>query len=121
MAGWAIDYITQTTRAGKHPRRFLAGFKGYLHVDGYAGYNELHVTLVGCWAHTRRKFDEALKALPEDKRNAPVAAREGLEYCNRLFTTAASAPSSPSSLAARTGCLPTPRGVLKPVPLPTAS
>lgn len=81
-----ILYDYQTTRAGKRPRRFLAGFKGYLHVDGYAGYNELpDVTLVGCWAHARRKFDEALKALPEDKRNAPVAAREGLEYCNRLF------------------------------------
>ncbi|WP_407937698.1 IS66 family transposase, partial [Neomoorella mulderi] len=81
-----ILYDYQTTRAGKHPRRFLSGFKGYLHVDGYAGYNELpDVTLVGCWAHARRKFDEALKALPEDKRNAPVAAREGLEFCNRLF------------------------------------
>ncbi|WP_173299282.1 IS66 family transposase, partial [Thermanaeromonas sp. C210] len=81
-----ILYEYQTTRAGKHPRRFLKGFKGYLHVDGYEGYNGLsEVTLVGCWAHARRKFDEALKALPEDKRNAAVAAREGLEYCNRLF------------------------------------
>lgn len=77
------DY--QTTRAGKHPRRFLKGFKGYLHVDGYDGYNGLsEVTLVGCWAHARRKFDEALKALPQDKRNKAVAAREGLEFCNRL-------------------------------------
>ncbi|GFN22544.1 hypothetical protein TAMC210_08600 [Thermanaeromonas sp. C210] len=81
-----ILYDYQTTRAGKHPRRFLAGFKGYLHVDGYAGYHELSdVTLVGCWAHARRKFDEALKALPEEKRHAAVAAREGLEFCNRLF------------------------------------
>ncbi|MBC7325412.1 MAG: IS66 family transposase, partial [Moorella sp. (in: Bacteria)] len=81
-----ILYDYQTTRAGKHPRRFLTGFKGYLHVDGYTGYNELpDVTLVGCWAHARRKFDEALKALPEDKRNKAVAAREGLEFCNRLF------------------------------------
>ncbi|WXJ95013.1 hypothetical protein MCACP_14970 [Neomoorella carbonis] len=47
-----ILYDYQTTRAGKHPRRFLAGFQGYLHVDGYAGYNELaNVILVGCWAH----------------------------------------------------------------------
>ncbi|MGI6284869.1 IS66 family transposase [Neomoorella humiferrea] len=81
-----VLYDYQTTRAGKHPCRFLKGFKGYLHVDGYDGYNGLtNVTLVGCWAHARRKFDEALKALPEDKRNKPVAAREGLEYCNRLF------------------------------------
>ncbi|WP_206920689.1 IS66 family transposase, partial [Alicyclobacillus suci] len=43
------------------------------------------VTLSGCWSHARRKFDEAIKALPASKRNTPVAAREGLEYCNRLF------------------------------------
>ncbi|MCL6479641.1 MAG: IS66 family transposase [Peptococcaceae bacterium] len=81
-----ILYDYQTTRASKHPRRFLSGFQGYLHVDGYAGYNDLPgVTLVGCWAHARRKFDEALKALPSEQRSKPVAAREGLEFCNRLF------------------------------------
>lgn len=41
--------------------------------------------MVGCWAHARRKFDEALKALPDKKRSASVAAKEGLEFCNRLF------------------------------------
>lgn len=81
-----ILYEYQTTRAGKHPRRFLAGFKGYLQVDGYAGYNGLpYITLVGCWAHARRKFDEALKALPDAKRFTPVAAKEGLDFCNQLF------------------------------------
>ena len=34
-----FDY--QTTRSGKHPRAFLEGFKGYLHIDGYDGYNGL--------------------------------------------------------------------------------
>lgn len=86
-AGPAIVlYDYQTTRASKHPRRFLSGFKGYLHVDGYAGYNGLpDITLAGCWAHARRKFDEALKALPAEQRGAAVAAKEGLEFCNRLF------------------------------------
>lgn len=75
-----------TTRASKHPRRFLSGFKGYLHVDGYAGYNGLPgITLVGCWSHARRKFDESLKVLPAGQRNAPVVAKEGLEFCNQLF------------------------------------
>ncbi len=65
-----VLYDYRTTRASKHPCRFLSGFKGYLHVDGYAGYNGLpDITLVGCWAHARRKFDEALKALPVEKRN----------------------------------------------------
>lgn len=57
-----ILYDYQQTRASKHPHRFLADYQGYLHVDGYAGYNGLsNVTLVGCWAHARRKFTEALK------------------------------------------------------------
>jgi hypothetical protein len=81
-----ILYEYQTSRSSDHPKKFLFGFKGYLHVDGYAGYNGLpNVTLVGCWAHARRKFDEALKALPDTKRPAAVAAQEGLEFCNRLF------------------------------------
>jgi transposase len=81
-----ILYEYQPTRGGQHPKEFLSGFKGYLNVDGYAGYNVLTgVTLVGCWAHARRKFDEALKALPDSKRSVAVPAKEGLEFCNRLF------------------------------------
>ena len=81
-----ILYDYQRTRAGEHPREFLTGFKGYLHVDGYAGYNNLpDVILVGCWAHARRKFDEALKALPASAQSASVAAKEGLDFCNQLF------------------------------------
>lgn len=46
-----VLYEYQETRGGQHPREFLSGFKGYLHVDGYAGYNGiLNVILVGCWA-----------------------------------------------------------------------
>ncbi|QGQ96179.1 IS66 family transposase [Paenibacillus psychroresistens] len=81
-----IIYEYQPTRAGEHPRKFLTGFKGYLHVDGYSGYHKImNVTLVGCWAHARRKFDEALQALPDPKRSTPVTASEGLDFCNRLF------------------------------------
>ncbi|SFE97174.1 Transposase [Paenibacillus algorifonticola] len=61
----AVIYDYQKTRGGEHPQIFLSGFKGYLHVDGYAGYHKVPgVTLVGCWAHARRKYDEALKAAP---------------------------------------------------------
>ena len=82
-----VPYDYKTTRAGKHPARFLTGFKGYLHVDGYAGYHDLpDVVLVGCLAHARRKFYEALKSLPPEAANAEVAAKEGLAFCNRLFT-----------------------------------
>ena len=81
-----ILYDYQTTRASKHPDNFLAGFKGYLQTDGYSGYGKLTgITLVGCWAHARRKFTEALKALPADQKDKPVAAKVALDYCNRLF------------------------------------
>lgn len=77
----------QATREGKHPLKFLEGYKGFLHVDAYAGYRGLEaqgVTLVECWAHVRRKFDEALKVLKKDER-AGAASTIGLSYCNRLF------------------------------------
>ena len=77
----------QTTRASKHPIRFLKGFSGFLQVDGYAGYNGLeNVTLVGCLAHCRRKFTDALKALPKTEQGSVlVISNEGLEFCNKLF------------------------------------
>jgi hypothetical protein len=76
----------QPSRAGEHPRRFLEGFKGYLHVDGYAGYNDIpNVTLCGCWAHLRRKADEALKGLPPKQRKSGSKAQEMLHRINKLF------------------------------------
>ena len=81
-----IMFEYQTTRASKHPCKFLNGFKGYIQVDGYAGYNNIPNTkLVGCWAHARRKFDEALKAMPAKSTISSVAVAEGLDYCNKLF------------------------------------
>jgi hypothetical protein len=81
-----VLYDYQQTRSGNHPKAFLAGFRGYLHVDGYAGYHGLeNVILVGCWAHARRAFHEAVQALPAQKRNTVGKAHEGLAYCNRLF------------------------------------
>jgi len=77
----------QPTRSGEHPKRFLEGFKGYLHVDGYAGYHEIpDVILAGCWGHVRRKFDEALKGLPASRRKTGgTKAQEALDQINRLF------------------------------------
>jgi transposase len=82
-----VLYDYQQSRASEHPQRFLKGFKGYLHADGYAGYQDLTgVALVGCWAHARRKFDEALKGLPAKQRKAGGSqAQAGLDQINRLF------------------------------------
>jgi len=80
-----ILYDYQQTRSSSHPKRFLSEWKGFLHTDGYSGYHSLpDITPVGCWAHMRRKFDEALQGLapPERKKSK---SQIGLEYCNRLF------------------------------------
>ncbi|GMA57399.1 hypothetical protein GCM10025858_19020 [Alicyclobacillus sacchari] len=71
-------YDYQETRGAEHPKRFLEGFRGYLHVGGYVGSEGMpDVELVECWPHARRKFDEALKALPvkERKRGYRTATR----------------------------------------------
>lgn len=39
---------------------------------------------MGCWAHARSKFDEAMKSLPKGKAKSSSAA-QGLAYCNLLF------------------------------------
>ena len=81
-----VLYEYQPCRGSVHPREFLAGFKGYLHTDGYSGYHSLpeEITVVGCWAHLRRKFDEAVKSLPKGKAKGSSAS-QGLAYCNLLF------------------------------------
>jgi len=81
-----VLYEYQPGRGAKHPKEFLAGYKGYLHTDGYAGYHDLgkDITVVGCWAHLRRKFDEAAKSLPKGKVKGSSAS-QGLAYCNLLF------------------------------------
>ncbi len=65
------------SRAGEVATQMLGDFKGYLQVDGYAGYNALgesdDILRVGCLAHVRRKFMDVLKAGSNKKKG--VAAR----------------------------------------------
>ncbi len=86
--GAALDVVLYDYRAGRgseHPEAFLTGFTGYLQTDGYSGYARLKgVTPLGCWAHARRKFHEAVQAAPSAQR-AQTAAAEGLALCNALF------------------------------------
>ena len=81
-----FDY--RASRSSKNPKDFLKGFEGYLNVDGYVGYESLeNVELAGCWAHARRKFDEALKALKSSSSSTTrsTIAKKGLNFCNQLF------------------------------------
>ncbi|MCZ0704622.1 transposase [Natronobacillus azotifigens] len=79
-----VLYEYQTTRAAKHPKAFLANFRGFLHCDGYDGYNSIpNVTRVGCLAHVRRKFHEAIPKGEQSK--TASAAKVGRSYCDQLF------------------------------------
>lgn len=80
-----ILYDYQPSRNGDHAVTFLKDFKGYVHSDGYQGYNKLTgITRCGCWAHLRRKFVEAIPA--KKAADAPLTAAEiGRDYCNQLF------------------------------------
>ena len=81
-----VLYDYQPNRKAENAEQFLDGFSGYLHADGYPGYHRLRedIRVVGCWAHARRKFDEAVNALPEKDR-AGSAALEGQYLCSQLF------------------------------------
>lgn len=56
----ATFYCYSPDRKGEHPRAHLAGFRGTLQADGYAGFEGLYgtgrVVEAACWAHVRRKF-----------------------------------------------------------------
>ena len=62
-----VLYDYRNSRSGHCAQDYLAGFSGYLHVDGYAGYEQTDATLVGCFAHVRRKFIEAQKVQVKGK------------------------------------------------------
>ena len=79
-----VLYDYQPSRNGDNAVNYLKDFKGYVHSDGYAGYNKLtDITRCGCWAHLRRKFVEALP--PKKHDGPPTPAEIGLMYCDNLF------------------------------------
>jgi hypothetical protein len=79
-------YDYKMTRAQEHPRTFLKDFKGFLHTDGYQAYHGLppDITVIGCWAHVRRKFEDLLKKTPEAKQKGSNAEK-GVAYINAVF------------------------------------
>ena len=84
-----FDPITSTVvfeyRPGRGqvgPMDFLKTFKGSLQTDGYAAYEvfgrDKDITLLACFAHARRKFDEA-------KSNDKERAEQMLELIQKLY------------------------------------
>lgn len=72
----------QTIIKADHPEEFLKDFKGIVVCDGYSAYRKLDrenpdIVFAGCWSHARRRFAEALKALPKA---AQKNAKETVAY-----------------------------------------
>lgn len=61
----AAIYFYEPDRRAERPKDHLKHYRGTLHVDGYAGFEQLTgagtIVLAACWAHTRRKFYEIAK------------------------------------------------------------
>lgn len=81
-AGCAF-YYTQS-RSYKEVEPLVKSFMGDFQCDGYKVYEKLsrkypEITLVGCWAHARRKFVDAEKG-----GSAPLA-KEALRYIRALY------------------------------------
>jgi transposase len=78
-----VAYVYAPDRKAERPSAHLAGFKGVLQVDGYAGYRMLaergDIKLAFCWAHVRRRFYELAAAGP-----APIAS-EALTRIAKLY------------------------------------
>jgi len=75
-------------RGSSVPTRLLEGFKGYLQTDGYDAYNAVvnnnKLIHLGCMAHVRRKFMDALKAQGNKKKKTSLA-QQGLTLIQQLY------------------------------------
>ena len=75
-----FDYTPNRCREG--PVAFLDSFKGYLQADAYNGYDAVFlnpaVVEVACWAHARRKFNDAFET-------GRSICLQMLEYIRQLY------------------------------------
>lgn len=66
--------------------RLLADYRGYLQTDAWHAYDAVHsdtVAAVGCWAHARRKFKDAEKALGKGK--ASPRLTQAIAFIQKLY------------------------------------
>ena len=92
-----FDFRMGRNREG--PKRFLGQFEGILQSDGYAAYDQVggpKMVHASCWAHSRRKFFDAVKLNPDDRVAARIVAQ-----MNDLFAIDAEARAQNLDHAAR--------------------
>jgi transposase len=82
-----FDY--DPSRGGEVADALVEGCSGYLQSDGYQAYEgaseRAGLLHVGCFAHARRRFFEALKALPNAQRKQATAAHEAVRRIDALY------------------------------------
>src|ERR1700720_2888042 len=89
----AALFFYSPDRKGEHPQAHLKDFRGVIHVDGYAGFNELfaggRIVEAGCWAHVRRKFFDVHATT-----GSPIA-KEALDRIGQLYAVEKAINRSP--------------------------
>ena len=95
----AAFYRYSADRCAEHAQALLASCRGFLHADGYAGFNNLfahdpktgkpRLTEVACWAHARRNIFEVYES------TASRLAKEALERIAELFAIEARINGAP--------------------------
>jgi transposase len=84
-----ILFDHDSSRSSHVAARLLDGAHGYVQSDGYAAYDaaaaSLQLTHVGCFAHLRRRFFEAVQALPKSEQKKNTAAHEMVRRIDALY------------------------------------
>ncbi len=82
VCGDVYFHYDMGSRCGDTARKLIGGYRGTIQTDGYEVYEAYEGApgkrMIGCWAHARRKFVEALD---EDKKHAS----EALVYIGKLY------------------------------------
>ena len=88
--GFLYEYLG--ARNGKVITDYLSGYKGYLITDGYQPYHTLdknsdEIAVSGCWAHSRRKFADIIKAAGKKETFTPsqAIAAEAVQRIDRMY------------------------------------
>jgi hypothetical protein len=89
----AALFFYSPDRKGEHPQAHLKDFRGVIHADGYAGFNELfaggRIIEAACWAHVRRKFFDVHAAT-----GSPIA-KEALDRIGQFYAVEKTINGSP--------------------------
>jgi transposase len=90
----SVWFAYSPNRQGIHPQTHLAGFKGILQADAFAGFNELFtdgtVREAACWDHARRKLYDVHVRTPSP------TTKEVLDMIGELYGIEASIRGRPA-------------------------